>query len=292
MTYVGAMVIDSTHTKLKDQALRALNQLPPFSPILGTLIATLAGESVSFQQVAVQIEKDTVLAGTVLRMVNSAMYGRRGNISSVRHAVALIGLDRLRNVALSLSISQLWARARAARRWPASQFNLHGVATAILADTIAQNTQVNYPEGAFVAGLLHDVGKLLIAVGLPSEFEQVLDMVEHTGREWSACEDAVLGFHHAELSGLVMERWNLPLEVQRAVTHHHESFAFGLPLPLASVIATADLTVNQMGLTLFPGKGTPPPEKIETLAPLGLGDREPYIIVNFQSEFEAIRSYC
>jgi len=292
MRYVGAIVIDGARTNLKDQALCALNQLPPFSPILGTLIATLAGESVGFQQVAVQIEKDTVLAGTVLRMVNSAMYGRRGTISSVRHAVALIGLDRLRNVALSLSISQLWARACTARRWPASRVNLHGVATAILADTIAQNAEVNYPEGAFAAGLLHDVGKLLIAVALPSEFEQMLDMVEDTGREWSACEDAVLGFRHAELSGLVMERWNLPLEVQRAVTSHHESFGGGLPVPLASVIAAADLTVNKMGFTLFPGKGTPPPpEVIETLAPLGLGDREPYIIVNFQSEFEAIRSY-
>jgi HD-like signal output (HDOD) protein len=87
------------------------------------------------------------------------MYGRRGTISSVRHAVALIGLDRLRNVALSLSISQLWARACTARRWPASRFNLHGVATAILADTIAQKRAGELPRRRFAAGLLHDVGK-------------------------------------------------------------------------------------------------------------------------------------
>jgi HD-like signal output (HDOD) protein len=289
---VGTIVIDSPRVNLKDQALRALSQLPPFSPILGKLIATLAHEDVSFQQVAAQIEKDTVLAGTVLRMVNSAMYGRRGTISSVRHAVALIGLDRLRNTALSLSISQLWSRARAARRWPASRFNLHGVATAILSDTIAQNTHVDYAEGAFVAGLLHDVGKLVIAVGLPTEFEQILDMTGESGRDLSECEYEVLGFRHAELSGAVLERWNLPLEVQQAVAHHHDPFRGGSPLPLASVVATADRTVNDMGFTLLPRPGAPPPpEEIETLSPLGLGAKEPYVIVNFQSEFEAIRPY-
>jgi len=290
--HVGTLVIDSTRANLKDQALRALSQLPPFSPILGKLVATLAHEDVSFQQVATQIEKDTVLAGTVLRMVNSAMYGRRGTISSVRHAVALIGLDRLRNTALSLSISQLWSRARAARRWPGSRFNLHGVATAILADTIAQNTQVHYAEGAFVAGLLHDVGKLVIAVGLPIEFEQILDMVESTGRDMGECENEILGFGHAELSGAVLEKWNLPLEVQQAVTHHHDAFRAGLPLPLATVISTADRTVNEMGMSVMPRPGTPPqPEELDTLAPLGLGGKEPYVIVNFQSEFEAIRPY-
>jgi HD-like signal output (HDOD) protein len=289
---VGTIVINSTRVNLKDQALRSLSQLPPFSPVLGKLIATLAGEDISFQQVAVQIEKDTVLAGTVLRMVNSAMYGRRGTVSSVRHAVALIGLDRLRNTALSLSISQLWSRARAARRWPGSRFNLHGVATAILADTIAQNAQVDYGEGAFVAGLLHDVGKLVIAVGLPMEFEQILDMAEGTGRDVAESEFEVLGFRHAELSGAALERWNLPLEVQQAVAHHHEPFRADSPLPLASVIATADRTVNEMGMTVLPRHGAvPPPEHVETLSPLGLGSKEPYVIINFQSEFEALRPY-
>jgi HD-like signal output (HDOD) protein len=290
---VGVTVIDNTHVNLRDQALRSLSQLPPSSLILGKLTAALAREDVSFQQAAAQIEKDTVLAGTVLRMVNSAAYGRRGTVNSVRHAVALIGIDRLRTTVLSLSISHLWSRSRAARRWPGSRFNLHGVATAILADTIAQNAHVAYPEGAFVAGLLHDVGKLVIAVGLPMQFEQILDLTEETGRDADECEQEVLGFRHAELSGAALERWNLPFEVQYAVAHHHEPFQAGSPLPLASVLAIADRTINDMGLTLLPRPGAPPPPKnIETLSPLGLGHKEPYVIGNFQSEFEAIRPYC
>jgi putative nucleotidyltransferase with HDIG domain len=291
-TNVGVTVIDNTRVSLKDQALRSLSQLPPSSVILGKLTVALAREDVSFQQAAAEIEKDTVLAGTVLRMVNSAVYGRRGTVSSVRHAVALIGIDQLRKTALSLSLSHLWSRAPAPRRWPVRRFNLHGVATAILADTIAQNAPVADSEGAFVAGLLHDVGKLVIAVGLPMHFEKILDLAEETGRDATECEYEVLGFRHAELSAAALERWNLPLEVQYAVAHHHETFRPGTPLPLASVLVTADRTVNEIGLTVLPRPGTPPPLKnLDALSPLGLGQKEPHVIGNFQSEFEAIRPY-
>ena len=285
-------MIEGARAGLKDRALRALNQLPPFSPILSRLIATLAREDAGFKQVAAQIESDPVLSGTVLRMVNSALYGRRGTISSVRHAVALMGLDRLRNTTLSLSISQLWSRATAAPSWPASRFNLHCVATAILADMIAQNTDVIYPEGAFVAGLLHDFGKLLIAAGLPAEFEQIANRACASGCELAECELEMLGFSHAELSGAALERWNLPVEIQRAAARHHEPLCAGSPLTLHSIVAAADLTVNRMGITLLPPSNDPVPlEEISTLAPLGLDGKEPHLLVNFQAEFDALRPF-
>ena len=102
----------SSAVNYREKALRGLGDLPPFSPILNKLLATLADEDVSFARLAELIEKDTVLAGNVLRLVNSALYGRRGTISSVRHAVSLMGVVKLRNSAMTLSVSRMWSQAK------------------------------------------------------------------------------------------------------------------------------------------------------------------------------------
>jgi EAL and modified HD-GYP domain-containing signal transduction protein len=85
---------------------------------LNRLLATLAGDDVSFAHVAELIEKDTVLAGNVLGVVNSALYGLDGTVNSVRHAVAILGMNKLRNVALSMSVSRMWGQARTPPGWP------------------------------------------------------------------------------------------------------------------------------------------------------------------------------
>jgi HD-like signal output (HDOD) protein len=154
-------------TALKGRLIRGLDQLPPFSPVLNKLLATMAAEDVSFAQVATLIESDTVLAGNVLKVVNSALYGFRGTVNSVRHAVAILGVDRLRNLSLGFSFARMWTHMPTPEGWSGSKFNQHSLAVGILADLLAQRAAAPYPEGAFVAGLLHDIGKLLIATSLP-----------------------------------------------------------------------------------------------------------------------------
>ncbi len=98
-------------TDVRQRALSAMNRLPAFSPILNKLVATLADESVSFAVVGELIEKDAVLAGRVLRVVNSAIYGSRSQVNSVRHAVSMIGIQKLRNFSLGFLVSTMWSRA-------------------------------------------------------------------------------------------------------------------------------------------------------------------------------------
>jgi HD-like signal output (HDOD) protein len=188
----------------ENQLLRSLDRLPPFSPILNRLLATLAQEDVSFANLSEVIEKDTVLAGNVLRLVNSALYGLPGSVNSVRHAVAILGMVKLRNVVMSLSISRMWRNVRTPEGWSSARFNLHSVATAILSDLLAQRLPAPYPEGAFVAGLMHDIGKLLIGISLPGEFGMIGARFELGGCSLEECEREVLGATHAAESGAAL----------------------------------------------------------------------------------------
>ena len=148
----GAVALSSQD--LKRKALRAVGELPPFPAILNQLLASLAGESISFHRLGDLIEKDTVVAGSLLQLVNSALYARRGTVSSVRHAMALLGIEKIRNAILGMSITRMWRKLALPKSWSIARFDMHSAAVAILCDLLAQRLPVGYPEGAFTAGLL------------------------------------------------------------------------------------------------------------------------------------------
>ncbi len=208
---------------LKEEALRSVCALPPFSPILTRLLAALEAEEVSYAELGDLIEKDTVVAANILHLVNSTVDASADPITSVRHAISLLGAKKLRNAVLGMSSARVWNRVRMPPTWSMARFNMHSAAVAVLCDLLAQQLPLEYPEGAFVAGLLHDAGRLLIALALPQEYERILDLYAAGDRRMTECEREVLGFTHAELSAEALKYWKLPDEIQIAVRDHHNS---------------------------------------------------------------------
>jgi len=275
--------------------LLALGQLPPFSPILNRLIASLASEDVSFAKIADLIEKDTVLAGNILKLVNSALYGLAGTVNSIRHAVSLLGITKLRNAALSMSVARMWNQVKTPPGWSTPNFNQHSVGVGILSDLLAQRLNVAYAEGAFAAGLFHDLGLLLIAIGLHDEYKQMALLCQE-GKQWTQeYEIQVLGMTHAELSAEALAQWNLPGEIQTAVRFHGSpeldptATASG-QFTLSHVLNAADRYVKGTGVfvSLFE---TPSDDPQAALEQLGLGERLPVILGEFDNEFTAIKAY-
>jgi HD-like signal output (HDOD) protein len=244
---------------LKQRALRALDKLPPFSMIMNRLIVSLAGEEVGFAALADLVEKDTVISGNLLHMVNSALYSRRGTINSVRHALSLLGVEKVRNAVLGMSVMRIWNQVCMPPSLSMARFNIHSSAVAILSDCLAQRVPVSYGEGAFVAALLHDVGRLLIALSLPDEHQAIAQMHWKTGRPVYDCELEVLGFSHSELSAEALTFWNLPEPIRVAVLYHHHPEADGPTdsitgknkIRLSRVLGVADEYVNSLGMSIL-----------------------------------------
>ena len=285
----------ATPLAVRDRALRALGQLPPFSPILNRLIASLANEDVSFAKIAELIEKDTVLAGNLLRLVNSALYGLPGTVNSIRHAVSLLGINKLRNAALSMSVSRMWNQIKTPAGWSMARFNLHSVGVGLLSDLLAQRLDVPYGEGAFAAGLFHDLGLLLVAIGLHDEYQQMSRLCSAGGKWMLDYELQVLGMTHAELSADALAAWNLPEPIQIAVRYHGNPDSDPTPVQagqvtLSRILNAADRHVKSKGtcVTLFE---TEIDEGQATPDVLGLGERLPGILSEFEAEFSAIQAY-
>lgn len=275
----------------KEQALETLHRLPPFSPVFNKLLGSLSKEDVSVSELADWVERDSIIAGQLLSTVNSAAYGCRGTVSGVRHAVALLGIPKLRNLTLGLSVSRLFSKLRVPAGWSTARYNLHSAACAIMADQMAMHSKVDFGEGAFAAGLLHDIGRMVIALGLPKELALIQQLEQETGNPVWQCEQEILGFSHGELSGLILKRWNLPRPIQLAAETHHFPPAHnqqGL-VPLGQIVALANETINRMGISIAPNPA--PPEDVSTfLEERGFGKTQEKILNAFVLEFEAMRT--
>jgi HD-like signal output (HDOD) protein len=230
------------------------------------LLARLARRNCEVPELAALIEKDPLLSAQVLRMANSAVFGRAQQITTVGHAISMIGVGTLRKFALGSSISNLFSKFRSAPSFSMTRFNLHSVATATLVEAISDEVPIEFPEGAFIAGILHDVGRLLIAVILPDDFENVASLYALRDVPLFECEREILEVDHAELSALAVGRWELAEPIQRAVRCHHDpdrAMAEATPgkVSLSLVINRADAFVNYLGLSVLrpPNPNQEPP---------------------------------
>jgi len=278
--------------KNREKLLAAANLAPPFSPILNRLLARMAHEDVQLSELAELIEKDTVLAGNILRTVNSVLYGMVSEVNSIQHAVCILGLEKVRKIALTMSFANLWRRGPDAPGWSTVRFNLHSTAVGILADLMVQNLPAEYPEGAFLAGLFHDFGKLLIAHNLGADYEIFNRRCLEKDSDWEAIEADLLGITHPELSASALARWKLPQPIVEAVRlHHAPEFTPGEIVPLGRVVQTADRCINKLGICVSAAAPEDAKGAAAELEALGLGDRASRLLDELLFELNLAKAF-
>jgi HD-like signal output (HDOD) protein len=278
------------------RALSLVEGLPPLSPMVRHLLASVSApeDSASLAEIAGLIERDPITAGKVLALANSAVYGRTVPILSIRHAVSRLGINAIRNLVVSVSMSGVWNRLPVPAEWSTSRFNTHSIATAILSETIASVLAPDKMEPAFLAGLFHDVGRLMIAVLLhdnPGAFQR-LCKEEHAGLE--RAELAQVGFSHSELSAAIVGSWKLPVAIQTAVRYHEAPLEYPdrhfLPgVPLCDVVHMADCYADCQGHSIS-GQQAPAEDATRAFSELGMGIQDMDILAQFHDQLEVLLS--
>ncbi len=207
-------------TKLSDsEVLSGLNKVPPFPPIAARLLVLLANESVDLGEVADLIGSDPTFSARVLQCVNSVQFGLVQPIKDVRTALTFLGLDQTRQATVMLA-------ARSYANGPLGTTALrrcweHTVATAILADRIAQACQL-HTDLAYTAGVIHDIGRLGLLVAYPREYEAIIRDAAARCCDLLDFESEQFGVHHAEAGRILSGRWGLPGEFRVIAGRHHD----------------------------------------------------------------------
>jgi len=267
--------------------------MPPLPTVLNELLGILNRQDVTAGQVAALIERDTVLSGSVLRCVNSAYYGLPSQVSSIRHAVTLLGFGSVRNLAMVFSMRRMVSKKQPPAALYAA-YSQHALAVAIMTQFLAHYTQSAETEAAFAAGLFHDIGHLLIMTTVPDAIPQVDSGLESAGYDIEVCEQNVLGITHAELATTILTEWKLPVSILEAARQHHQPDETGLPngtggVSLARLVLAADVYAKSQGLTIFPSMLIDDSASEAAFEKIGLKERWTDLTARFQGQFESIR---
>ncbi|MCP4188038.1 MAG: HDOD domain-containing protein [Gammaproteobacteria bacterium] len=181
----------------------------------------LEDASVTVHEIGDTVQTDPAISTRLLKMVNSAYYGMPKKISTISQAVALLGRDRLKQILMGSVLVNIFTDP-GVEVLSLQEYWQHSIKTAIIAKQLAiQHHDVSEPDALFVAGLLHDIGSLLLASKLPLLYEHIDGL--KTRQDQISAERQVLGFDHAELGAEMMIRWDLPELLVTCTRHHHDS---------------------------------------------------------------------
>jgi len=221
-----------------DLILRRVDQLPTLSPVATRLLSIGSADDADLDEIITLLESDPALSATILGLCRRAHTGLGDRISTVRRAVVMLGLETVQSAVLSVSVYDLMrhqqdrsdhedsenARARQDGLFDRVGLWKHAVAVACATEILAKEHKHLgvRPDGSFVAGLLHDLGKLVLELALPKAYARVLQLAETKQSDSAAIERQVIGVDHHTAGKRLAERWGLPPVLQDVIWLHSQ----------------------------------------------------------------------
>lgn len=230
--------------------------LPTLPTVVAKMMEIMDDPRTTVVELSKLISSDQVLAAKLLRLANSAYFGMPRKVSTLDFAIVLLGFENVKSLALSLSVidkfSENWNG-----HFDYTEFWEHAFGCAVASRLLAKTIAPTQTSEAFVAGLLHDIGKLILSQYATKYFSLVVEKSVDCGAGFDEIEKATLGVTHAEIGGWFAERWNFPLNLISAIGNHHTLDVRTSEKELALCVHIGDFMVRQMGVGFEAGKNVP-----------------------------------
>jgi len=205
-----------------------IDSIPTLPAIAMEAIRLMEGDQSNFSSIAELLQNDQVLSGRILHYANSAFVGARSEITTIARAIGLLGFTTVRSIILSVAVFDCFSGPLASRRAELVKFWLHSIGVAATAEILADKLGFAAPDEAYLAGLVHDVGKLVCFLHLPEAFMRVCQELEKQGGYGIEAplalevEEEIMGITHAEVGKMVANQWLFPAPLVKAMWLHHQ----------------------------------------------------------------------
>ncbi len=227
-----------------------VREIPPLPQSITKILEITKDDSSSSLELANVFKQDPTLAVSILKLANLPAYGFSSRISTINHAIVCLGLETVKSIALTSSTHEMLNKEISAYSLGEGMLWQHSISCATCAKIIAQRIGYKDEEEAYIAGLLLDIGKIILSGFAEDEFDQVSEMAEKDKIPFNIAEQEILGFDHPQVGGRVIKKWNLPSALVEAVQYHHQPDKADTHKTLAYIVHLADALSCMLGIGL------------------------------------------
>ncbi|MEE9606039.1 MAG: HDOD domain-containing protein [Candidatus Scalindua sp.] len=230
--------------------LEKIKEMPPLPQSVTQILEISKSTKSSAQDLAKVFERDPALAANILKIANSSFYGFTRKISSMTHAIVCLGLDTVKSIALTSSTQEMLNNKIPAYDLEKGMLLQHSITCATCARIIAQRIGYKDCEEAYTAGLLLDIGKVILSRFAEDQFNQIIEKTKDNKTPFNIAEQEVLGFDHPRIGGRIIKKWNLPPILIEAVQYHHQPDKAEINKTLTYIVHFADAISDMLGIGL------------------------------------------
>ncbi|MFN8109640.1 MAG: HDOD domain-containing protein [Thermoleophilia bacterium] len=230
-----------------DDVINSIGELPPMPASISEVINACDDQDMTVGQLSQVVLRDQSLTANILKLANSAFYGHARRVTTVTEAVVLLGFSAIKSLAISSHTARLLNRSLPGYSLAAGELWHQSMCVAFTARRVAVEVHLAPVEEAFVAGLLHDIGKVVLSGYLEAAFNEVLRLASERRVPFHVIEAELLGFDHAELGARIAAKWSFPPELEEAIRYHHDPGSATLKPLLAHVVHISDVACMMLG---------------------------------------------
>ena len=232
--------------------------LPTLPTVVSKMIDQVDSPRTSAASLARLISADQALTAKVLKLANSAYYGFPREISTVNMAIVVLGFNAVKEMGLSLSVFDVFKKTASAGHFDVTLFWEHSVGCGVASRMLARTYRAPFIGEAFVAGLLHDVGKVILKQYFDAEFAEIIKAQKERDLTLEAAELEVIQTSHTQIGAWLADKWNLPKIISESILHHHDPWE-AKTQPLFVACVTLGDYLCYLSKTGESGRIAPPP---------------------------------
>jgi putative nucleotidyltransferase with HDIG domain len=227
------------------QSLIQIKELPTLSPVATRVVGMILNTDTTARDLAQIIEKDPAMVSKLLKLVNSSFFGFSSRITSVVHAIMILGFNTVLNAVLSMAVIDAFR----VRKYKSKGLDLetlwrHAISVAVIARHMGRSIGGQSHEYAFSAGILHDIGKIVMAIFFAERFIELQQSAQALDGDYLEAERRHFPIGHASLGAIMAGHWKLPDELTHVIAHHHHPVPMGKTDNMVMLIHAADALVN------------------------------------------------
>ncbi|GAB6086296.1 HDOD domain-containing protein [Alkaliphilus crotonatoxidans] len=232
------------------EIISRVEDIPTLPDTITRIIQLTDDANSTVQDIEREVLKDQSLTTKILRLANSAYYGYPRTISTISQATVLLGFQTVRSMALSATVSNILDKELEGYALESKALLRQSQACAMISRFLAKKLRFSKAENAYVAGLLRDIGKVILNYYITEQYQQVINEVETRGITFLEAEEMILGFNHAEVGAKIAEKWNLPEELVEAIAYHHTPDRAKVNEKMTAIVHVSDAMIMMMGMGL------------------------------------------